>query len=256
MRNIVLGYGSLQGAASATATSTAAGYQPANPTTLARGTTWKAGASGDQSLVYEFGSAITPTFLGVANANWSKFGAGARLRHSNDGVSWTNYYTLASLPSTDFLEDFFAILTAAPARPWWSLQFPASSAAVEIGIFYLGYQLTLAKNPSYGAIEEDVYNVELDRSEGRVVVADRAARRLSRFEMAWERGKVTDRDEVRTILRGEDGPRRPFWFVPIDESGSSTAGRGYIGRMVPLSFPVRRKFFDRYEYGLNFLEEV
>lgn len=256
MRNIVLGTGYLGGYATPSATSTASGYAAANTATLARGTTWKAGASGAQKLIFDLGTTFTPTFLGIANANWSAFGANARLQYSSDGSSWTTQYTFASLPSTDYLEDYFAILAAAPARRYWALDFPSSTAAVEVGVFYLGYQTTLSKNPNYGATEEDVYNVEMDRSEGRVVVSDKAARRLTRFEMAWERGTSSMRDEIRSLIRGEEGPLRPFWFVPIDESGSSQAGRAYLGRYVPLSFPVRRKFLDRYEYGLSFLEEV
>lgn len=255
MRNIVLGTGYLSDLAAASAVSTASGYDPKNAVSLARGTTWKAGGTSGERLILNTGSAIAPTFLGIANANWSAWGT-TKLQHSTDGSTWVDFLTLSSLPSVDALHDYFSKLTAAPSRSWWALYWASPSAAPEVGVFYLGTYTELTKNPAYGAVREPIFNVARRASEGRVIVAEKTARILTRFILSWPTNTAAESDQIENLILGEDGPLRPFWYVPIDESGSSTAGRAYLVRYEPLTLAIRRRFQSRYELGLTLLEEV
>lgn len=256
MRNLVFGYGYSSEGATGSATLTASGYSATNVVDLARGTTWlSSGTTASQKLILDLGSAKTPTFLGLANCNWSVWGT-TKLRHSPDGATWTDFLTLSGLPSVDSVQDWAAILTAAPSRQWWCLEWAAPSAAPEVGVFYLGTAVTLTKNPSYPTIDEDVYGVARESSEGGVVVAEELHRRLARFDLVWDPCDSTERDEILTVIRSEGGPLRPFWMIPIDESGSSSSGRAYLVRYAPTTQAVRRRFLNTYSLGLPLLEEV
>lgn len=257
MRNIILGGAYLSEGASASANGTAAGYAAANAVALDRGSTWKADGTSSEWLALDLGSAKTPTFLGIANANFTKW-TSAKLQHSSDGSAWTDFLDpLPSLPAVDSTQDYWVTLTAAPSRQHWRIFFTTVTAAPELALFYLGTQTLLSKNPAYGeAVEEDVFNVAREKSEGEVLVAEETARRLARFDYVWPTQTAAERDEIRDFIRIEGGPLRPFFFVPIDESGSSTAGRAYLVRYEPLSLAVRRKFHARYSMGFSLLEEV
>ena len=256
MRNLTFGYGYASEIATASATTTAAGnYAAENAIALARGDTWKASGTSAGRLILDFGSPVTPTFLGLANCNWSGWGT-TKLQHSPDGAAWTDFLTLSGLPSVDSVQDWAAILAAAPAKQFWCLYWAAPSAAPEVGVFYLGTALTLTKNPSYPMTREFVFNVARDRSEGAVVQAEQTARTLTRFDMVWSTLTATLRDEIETVVLAVDGPLEPFWLIPIDESGSSTSGRAYLGRHEAFSIAARRRYIDTYEIGFSFLEEV
>lgn len=254
------GYGNLSGTGTASADYTAAGYDAANVVALDRGTTWLSSGTADQRLIVNCGAAITPTFLGLAGGNWSGWGT-VTLQYSSTGLagSWTTQQTLAGLGSrTDSVEDYYEKVTSAPARQYWCLHWSASSSAPEVALFYLGTLATLIENYGFPGDERDVYNVDVQQSEGKVIMAEQVARRLAAWVLGWSPTLSTVRDQVRTIIQSEGGPKRPFWFVPVDESTSNDYGRAYLVRYQNPSFAMKRPLSttEIYDFVVPLLEEV
>ncbi len=253
-------YGNLAGDAAATAsvgsgTATAATYDPQNVTALDRDTTWLAGSTTTPRLILHTGAAITPQALAIAAGNYSVWGT-TKLQHSTDGVTWTDFLTLASLPSVDTIQDYFAELTAAPSKSWWALYWAAPSAAPEVAIFYLATLATVAESYNYPTEEQDVFNVDLQVAENRGIVGEEVARYIVRFLWDWAETTSTTKELIRTIIRACGGPKTPLFIVPVDESGSSTAGRCYLVRYQTTVLALKRLFVDPFDLSAAFLEEV
>ncbi len=258
MVNARFGYGYLSGSATGSADSTASGYDAANAVALDRGTTWLSGGTSDQRLILNCGSAVTPTFLGIAGGNWSVWGT-VTFQYSTTGLagSWTTQQTLSGLGArTDSIEDYYEKVTAAPSKQFWCLHWSAPSAAPEVACFYLGTLATLTENYAFPAEEQDVFNVDTQTTEGKVVMAEETARRLARWPLLWDVVTSTTRDTLRTIVRSEGGPKRPFWFAPVDESTSNDYGLAYLVRYEPSILSMKRPYTGIYEVALPLLEEV
>ena len=259
MVNARFGYAYLSSTATASATLTASGYAASNAVALDRGTTWKSsGTTASQQLILNMGAAITPTFFAVAGGNYSGWGT-TLLRYSSTGLaaSWTTINTLAGLGSlTDSTQDYYEKVTSAPSRQYWCLEWSAPSAAPEVAIFYLGTLATLTENYAFPETQEDVYNVDIQQSEGKVIVAEQTARLLTRWPLLWDVVSSTTKGTLQTIVQSEGGPKRPFWFVPIDESTSNDYGRAYFIRYQNPSMAFKRAFTGIYEVAVPLLEEV
>jgi hypothetical protein len=61
---------------------------------------------------------------------------------------------------------------------------------------------------------------------------------------------------VTAILRGEGGPKRPFFFVPVDEATSNDYGRAYLVRYQGNVDETARPFYGIYTFTVPLLEEV
>lgn len=241
--------------ATATADFTAAGYFASNAVNLERNVTWKSSGTGAaQLLKLNTTASITPTGLGIANGNYSKWGT-TKLRHSTDGSSWTDFLTLSGFPADGL--DYYTKLTGAPSKAWWALQFGSPSAAPEVGIFYLGELTTLLRNPSYPMQTYDVWTSELDDSEGLITVAeDLASRDLIAADLTWRKTPQSVVTQIRTFMQGERGNRRPFFYVPIDEAGSNDYGRAYVVRARAKRLAANRLHTDPSEIGFTVEEQV
>lgn len=250
-------YGYASSGATASADTTASGYDAANAVEIERATGWKASGTSAGRLILHAGSAITPTGLGICGGNYSAWGT-VTLQHSTDGSSWTTFATLSSLPSVDSSQDYYLDFVAAGLTPvakaWWALRWAAPSAAPELSVFYLGTLVTLLDSPDLPYNEGPVYGINLKESEGRIVNSERVARRRMRFNPTWDVLSAV-KDQLLTLTDSEDGPHRPFFWVPMDESGSSTAGRAYLVRYQPLELPIQR-LYGHYVLALPMLEEV
>ena len=254
--NARLGYGYLTDGATASATVTASGYSASNAVVLDRSTSWKGTGTSAQRLMLNTPSAITPTFLGICGGNYSVWGTTV-LQRSDDGVTWTNYLTLTGHASrTDTVQDYFEDLTAAPTKSWWCLYWAAPTAAPEVAVFYLGTVAILTDNYSFPVKEMDVYNVDVQSTEGRILQREQVARRLVRWVLTWTVISSTLKETIRTIIQSEGGNLRPFWFVPADETTSNTYGRAYLVGYEPPAFGIDRAFTEIYEVVLPLLEEV
>lgn len=251
-------YGYASSGATMTADYTATGYAAENAVALDRGTSWKSSGTADQRLILHAGSSITPTGLAVSAGNYSGWGT-TTLEYSTTGLagSWTSQTTLTGIGSrTDSIEDYYIKLTGAPAKPYWALHWAAPSAAPEVAVFYLGTLTTLADNYDFPSEGSDVFGVDVQTSEGQVVVTERVARYRERFLLKFGVTTLSMRDTVRTILKTENGPLRPFYFAPIDESTTNDYGRAYLVRFEPMAFGWRRLYSDPTEFSVPLLEEV
>ena len=243
-KNVRLLGGYLNQGSVAAAGSTATGYAASNSVVLDRKSSWKATNSSAVRLYHQPPAAITPTGMGIALSNFTKYGT-CKLQHSTDGSSWTDFYTLASLPTSDYDVDYYVDFVAAGltpvSKPYWGLNWSGPSAAPEVGLFYLGTLTQLSRNDSYPGRYADVFTTELDKSESLGTVAeDVLDRDLYRVRPNWKTTTPATKDELRNFLRGERGPRRPFFYVPQDESGNSSAGRAYLMRFTPPEFGFSR----------------
>lgn len=250
---ILYGYASSDMAATVSPAGTASGYDPANVVALERATGWKASDTTSRRLILHAGAAIQPSGLGICGGNYSVWGT-TNLQYSSDGSSWTTQVALSSLPSVDYLQDYFATLTAAPSRAWWALQWTAPSAAPDLAVFYLGTLVTLSDSPDLPYDEGPLYGVNLKMSEGQINNAERVARRRMKFLPTWDVLSAV-KDQLLTLTDSEDGPYRPFFWVPMDESGSSTQGRAYLVRYQAGENLIRR-LYGHYKLGLPMVEEV
>lgn len=259
MINPRLIYGYLSDGATATADSTASGdYDPSNAVALERATLWRAGGTGTQRLLLHAGSAIAPSGLAICGGNYSAWGT-TKLEYSDTGLagSWTTQLTLSGLGSlSDSAQDYFAKLTSAPSKAWWSLLWSAPSAAPELSVFYLGTLVTLAEAQTYPIKDGPVFGVNMKESEGRIVNAEQVARTRMRFNPMFEQCGVTLEAQILALLMSEGGPLRPYFWVPMDESGSNDYGRAYLVRYQGMEFIPERIFADPWNTALPMLEEV
>ena len=245
---LIGGYHSENG--TATASSTATGYDAANVVPLDRPTKWKSNVTTASWIEIDCGSAVAVTGACIANHNgggWS----GAEVQYY-DGATWQTALALSGLSSTADHYATFSVQT----RQRWRIYTSGATAAMEVGVFYLGTATTLSKNPSYGSTEGDVFNVESARATSGAIVSEKYGRRIARFELPFDRENSTLKGEIRDFIREEDGPLRPFFYVPADESGSSVQGVAYMVRMDSLSLVHTRLFNNVYQTKLVLLEEV
>ncbi len=121
-------------------------------------------------------------------------------------------------------------------------------------MFYLGSLVTLSDSPDLPYDEGPLYGVNLAASEGRVNNAERVARRRMKFLPTWDVLSAV-KDQLLALTDSEDGPLRPYFWIPMDESGSSVAGRAYLVRYNEGENLVRR-LYGHYVLGLPMTEEV
>lgn len=248
-------YGYATDGAAATADSTASGYSAVNAVPIERVTTWKSGGTTAQRLMLQSAAAFVPTGLGICGGNYSAWGV-TKLQWSDDGTTWTTHQTLGGLPGTNSTQDYFSTVTGAPSKSRWALRWDAPTAAPEVALFYLGTLVTLSDSYTYPYEEADKFGVDVQVSEGEIVQSEEVARVRARFLLNFGPSLLAAKEQARTVLRSEGGPLRPFFFVPIDETGSSVEGRAYLVRYQPGEFAWRRIYALPHEFALPLLEEV
>lgn len=249
--NVRLIGGFLSDLASTSASSTASGYDSDNVVMLDRTSLWKASASGAASITLDLGSAKTVSAIGLANHNGGAW-TGGKLERSSDNSNWT---TVVSFTSMVTGEDYFHTFTGASYQ-YWKVSVTGSTAAMQIGVFYLGTPITLTYNPWVGQSTEDVYNVETATAQSGQTVTEEWGRRLLRTSMAWDVVETTAKDQVRDFLRTEGGPLRPFWYVPRDDSTSNVYGRAYLVRAVDGTFKASEIFGGLWSMSVTVQEVV
>lgn len=240
-----------EGATAASTTGSASGYDVQSVVGLDRSVGWKAPSSATVRLSLNLGSAKTPTGVGLVGGNWSEWGT-TLLRYSSDGSSWTTLLTLTGFPADEF--DFFSALAGAPSRQYWALEWSAPSAAPELAVFYLGLLTELHENPQLGMGNRDVYNVAEERAASGSIQAEEFGRRVERLVMAFT-GTTAQRNTLRDFLRTERGPRRTFFYIPRDDSGSGTSGQALLGRCTA-EFGGEEEITGAWVYGFTFREEA
>lgn len=250
-KNVQFGYAYLSENATAAASTTASNYDAQNVVQVDRAVSWKAGGTSSEWVRLDLGSAKTPTFLGIVGGNWSAW-TSVKLQHSPDGSAWTDFLTLSSLPS-DSSYDYFALLTAAPSRQYWRLFFTTVSAAPQLECFYLGTAVELTWNPP-GQDEDDDFNVHEDEAASGAISAEEFGRRRTTFRMPFAYRPRAHRDQFRTVLRAEGGSKRPFFYVPRDDSGSGAAGQAFLVRHVS-RFPNSEEWTDLFNFTAVLREE-
>ena len=141
----------------------------------------------------------------------------------------TSAGTLSVGSLTDYTQDFYMTVSSI-SRRYWKLAWASTTAAPELSVFYLGTLATLGTNYEFPFEGSDVYGVDVQQSEGRILTAEQVARRRERFPLEFMSLTSTDADAMRAIIQSEGGPLRPFffplpWSVPAAFENSSTARR-------------------------------
>lgn len=221
----------LSDAATATSsTGSAAGYDPQAVVEIERATGWKAPSTAAVRLILNLGSAKSPTGLGLVGGNWSAWGT-VKVQHSTDGTgigagAWTDAATLSGLPADTV--DYFASLTTA-SRQYWCLYWAAPSAAPELDVFYLGTLTELPENPLIGsAAAEDEDNVAEEKATSGAIHAEEFGRMVETLAVSW-RLTTAQFLTLRALFRTE-GRKRPFFWIPRDDSGSGASGQAFLMR--------------------------
>lgn len=239
--------------ASASATSTASGYDAANVVGLDRTSVWIAGGTGAINLTLDLGAAKTVSALCIANHNghlWS----GGTLHASTDNFGASDV-TVATFSGMASGEDYYHTFSGVSYQ-YWRIVTSGSTSAMQVGIFYLGTPTTLTYNPWVGQDSEDVYNVERSTAQSGAIVAEQWGRRVIRTAMRWDVVETAAKDQLRDFLRTEGGPLRPFWYVPRVDASSPVSGRAYIVRQEEGGFKTQEIFGGLWSMGLSIREEV
>lgn len=239
--------------AGATASSTAAGYDPANAVILDRNSLWVAGGTTSVTLTFDLGSAVSVSAVAIANHNGSGWTT-AKLQSSTDNFSavTTDVVTLTGITTG---EDYFQTFGAS-SRQYWRISIASATAAPQVGIFYLGTPTTLTDNPWIGQENDDVYNVEKATAQSGAIVAEQWGRRIIRTGMSWGVVTTAIKDQLRDFLRTEGGPLRPFWYVPRDDATSNAYGRAYLVRLEDHGFKTQEIFAGLWSMAAALKEEV
>ena len=240
--------------ATATATSTAAGYDVDNVVGLDRTAVWIAGGTGAINLTLDLGSAETVSAVCIANHNGHLWTGGA-LHASTDNFGASDV-TVATFSGMASGEDYYHVFSGVSYRYWRIVTTGSSPSAMQVGIFYLGLSTELTLNPWIGAESEDVYNVERATAQSGAIVAEQWGRRLIRESMRWDVVATAVKDQLRDFLRIEGGSLRPFWYIPRADSSSPVSGRAYLVRMELGGFKVQEIFSGLWSMALAFREEV
>ena len=239
----------------ATATSssgTASGYDVTNVVTLDRSSLWVSSVTTSIVLHLDFGSAKTINCFALANHNGGGWTT-ALLQTSPDNSAWTTKVTLSGMTSG---YDWYGEFDPAVSVQYVRLTIASATAAPQVGIFYAGDRTTLTYNPWIGFDSDDVYNVEKKAAQSGAVVAEQWGRQLTRYGMRWEVVETTAKDQLRDFLRTEGGPLRPFFYVPREDSTTTTQGRAYVVRMVDESFRAKEIFGGLWAMSVDLQEEV
>lgn len=248
--NVQFLYGWLSSTATATATSTATGFAATNAVSLDRPSKWKANVATASSIQFDLGVPVLVSGVVIGNHNGTGW-TGTKIQHSPDGVTWTDLVAPTLTTGQDYYFTGFSF-----TKQYWKVLTTSATAAMEIGVFYLGTQLTLSNNPSHPLKQSYVWNVARERSSSGAIVAEENGRRLLRVDMPFPSYASADLAQVDTLLLAESGPLRPFWYVPTDLAGAGTSGRAYLMRYEPLAFEWSWTSSLTYDFGLTLLEEV
>lgn len=237
--------------ASATASATASGYDVDNVVTLDRTAVWVGVGTSGGSVVLDLGSAKAVSGFGLANHNAQTW-TGGILQRSPDNAVWT---TVATLSGAAADQDYYQTFSSATYQ-YWKLLCTSSTAAMQVGVFYLGTATTLTYNPDLNPTGEDVYQIERAKSQSGVVIAEQWGRRICRFDMDWSIHETAAFTETRDFLRTEGGPLRPFFYVPRADSSSPTSGQAFLVRLLDGSFRHKEVIAGYWNWGVSLLEEV
>lgn len=241
----------LSDGATASASGTATGYDPQSVVGIERSTGWLAPSTAAVRLILDLGSAKTPTGLGLVGGNWSAWGT-TKLQHSTDGSTWVDFLTLSGLPADDL--DYFAKLVSAPSRQYWALYWAAPSSAPGLAVFYLGTLTALPVNPDLNMAGGDRYNVSEEPAASGAVISEEFGRRTEVFSLAFSGITTSQFTTIRGLTRTEGGNKRPFFYVPRDDSGSGTQGQAHLVRG-PREVPWTEEFGGVFNLTVNLREE-
>jgi len=180
-------------------------------------TQWQSGDnSQNQTLIVLFGSARDVNYLFFANHNLASLGLdGITIESSNDGVTW-NSWASASGPYVDPFYFPISLRNLLGVRLTFAKD-TALSAAVQIGMIFIGYQVTL---PLYLNLPKRGLKIDLVRDEalsGLRYVASTAPERQT-WELNYGSFKQPQIAQIFNWLRTVGVGLHPFWFQDMDEN--------------------------------------
>lgn len=229
--NVRLIGGYLSDLASATASSTASGYDPANAVTLDRSSLWVAGGTSSVTLTFDCGATVSNVSgFGIANHNGSAWST-ITIRGSTDNFAASDV-SLKTISGIVSGQDYYAEVTPTSAYRYFRLAISSATSAPQVGIFYVGTTETLTYNPWVGMPDGPKWHVEKKQAQSGAVVAEQWGRAVKVIRMKWGSVETAAKDELVNFLDEEGGPLRPFFYVPREDSTTTTQGRAYLVRMV------------------------
>lgn len=237
--------------ATATATGTATGYDVDNVVTLDRSSVWVSSGTGAQTLHLDFGSAKTIGAMAIANHNAETWTGGV-FQTSPDNAAWTTRVTFSGVVAD---QDWYGTFTPLSVQ-YVRISITSATEAPQVGIFYCGDATTLTYNPWIGFDSDDVFHVERKEAQSGAIVAEQWGRQVTRYGARWEVVETAAKDQLRDFLRTEGGPLRPFFYVPREDSTTTTQGRCYLVRMVEDSFKAKEIYGGLWSMAVDLQEEV
>jgi len=256
--NVRLIYGHLTDKVTVTGSSEATGFPAENAVDLSRSTQWKCNTTGDQTLTVDLGSAQAVTGLGLANHNLGTMDTGGytvTLRYSTDNFVGDDNIAKTLVLADD--SDYFATFGSLTKRYWQLKVITGTGTSMEVGEFYLGTAKTLANNPDTGGAFTDQPTAQtlMSQSLSGVATVKKTGRITRAISMPFTERVTAEWTVIEAIHASQDGPFKPLFYVPRNDSAAPTEGDAYMVRLTDALMPHFESFAGIHSFTVNLKEE-
>lgn len=257
--NVRMIYGHLTDKVTVTGSSEATGFPAESAVDLSRSTQWKCNTTGDQTLTVDLGSAKEVTGLGLANHNLGTLDTGGytvELRWSIDNFGSDDNLAKTLVLADD--DDYFATFGALTKRYWRLKVHTGTGTAMEVGEFYLGTATTLAGNPDTGGAFTDQPTAQtlMSRSPSGVATVKKLGRITRAISLPFTKRVTAEWTVIETIHASQDGPYKPLFYVPRNDSAAPTEGDAYFVRFTDALLPHAEAWAaNDHRFTVNLKEE-
>jgi hypothetical protein len=257
--NVRLIYGHLTDKVTVTASSEATGFPAENAVDLSRSTQWKGTAEATITLTVDLGAATAATGLGVANHNLGTLatdGYTIELKGSTDDFAISDVLVKTLAPADD--DDYFATFGSVSYR-YWRIKAAKGGGTLtgEVGEFYLGTAVTLAGNPDTGGgfTDEPMAQTLMSQSLSGVATVKKTGRITRAVSMPFTNRVTAEWTVIEAIHASQNGPYKPLFYVPRNDSAAPTEGDAYMVRLADALMPHFEGFAGIHSFTVNLKEE-
>lgn len=210
-----IGYENVGAGATVTATSTAAGFDPANLFDWKPYTYWQAAAGGTQRVTVTPATTPTVDYFAVAQHNLGTNGGTIQLQYSLDGgTNWLNAFAAIAPVGTETLWRTFAPITASLWRIEVTGATPSVIAVVSFGRAYQpGRGMVSGFMPTILARESEIYSTS---SEAGLFLGRSILRRHTKNTLTIEHMNLTEAYNYWQPFM-KHAEKKPFFFSWLQE---------------------------------------
>ena len=259
--NVKFIYNNLADKVTVSASSEATGFPAENAVDMSRATQWKSDAEATITLTVDLGAATAATGIGVANHNLGTLdddGYTVELKGSTDNFSGSDVLVKTLSPAADDA-DYYATFGSVSYR-YWRIKAAkgGGTLAGEVGEFYLGTATELANNPDTGGgfTDQPVAQTVTSRSMSGLAVVKKLGRITRSISMPFTKRVTAEWTVVEALHASQDGPFKPLFYVPRNDSAATTEGDAYMVRFADPVLPHSEAWAaNDHRFTVNLKEE-